>query len=363
MHIPDALKSEFHSQLNTASAVIHRHPQPTLKNELVQLSEYAQERDSRDSYGRGGIVSEFEEQICELFDKPSALFLPTGTLAQCVAMKCYSEASGKNGVGLHPTSHLRLHEHDAIQHLWGLSVHSMGEAQRALTAVDITQLNPEHMAAIIVETPMREIGGAMPSWDDLLTMRAWCSQHNVRMHLDGARIWQATEYYQRSLAQIAELFDSIYVSFYKDLGGIFGAALIGTDELMEPARVWSRRAGGNPITLYPEVLSARKGLESYLLKMPDFVEFTKTLTDLLSSAGFEIIPSQPKAAMFHIRLPYNATITAEKLVHYAQQQGIIVLPLPRAEHDEKAICEVSIGDRALEQAPEFWVKHLSACFS
>ena len=203
----------------------------------------------------------------------------------------------------------------------------------------------------------------MPSWDDLLSMRAWCSQHNVRMHLDGARIWQATEYYQRSLAQIAELFDSIYVSFYKDLGGIFGAALIGTDELMEPARVWSRRAGGNPITLYPEVLSARKGLESYLLKMPDFVEFTKTLTDLLSSAGFEIIPSQPKAAMFHIRLPYNATITAEKLVHYAQQQGIIVLPLPRAEHDEKAICEVSIGTQALKHAPEFWVKHLSACFS
>ncbi|MEC9319585.1 MAG: hypothetical protein VYD08_06845 [Pseudomonadota bacterium] len=90
MHIPDALKSEFHSQLDTASAVIHRHQQPNLKNELVQLSEYAQESDIRDSYGQGGIVSEFEKQICELFDKPSALFLPTGTLAQCVAIKCYS---------------------------------------------------------------------------------------------------------------------------------------------------------------------------------------------------------------------------------------------------------------------------------
>ncbi len=360
MQISDALKSEFTKLQMTASSVIHRHQQPSLGEELEQLSQCADEADTRDSYGRGGIIREFEQQICELFDKSAALFLPTGTLAQCVAMKCYSEISGRNTIGLHPTSHLELHEHDAIRTLWGLSVTPIGEATRVLTAVDVIALDPNKTAAIIVETPMREIGGEMPSWDDLLAMRAWCSQHNVRMHLDGARIWQATEYYQRSLADIAALFDSLYVSFYKDLGGIYGAALIGTEDLITASRIWARRAGGNPITLYPSVLAARLGVQTYLPKMPEFVDYTQRLTDLLSDAGFELIPKQPKAAMFHIRLKSNPAAVTEKIIHYGQQTGIIVLPLPRSGDAESAICEVSIGAQALKQAPEFWVKHLTA---
>jgi threonine aldolase len=154
----------------------------------------------------------------------------------------------------------------AIEQLWSLNTIEMGRHQQVLTLDDVSQLNPDTTAAIIIETPMREIGGVLPSWEDLVSIRTWCQEHDIKMHLDGTRIWQTTEFYQRSLAQIASLFDSIYVSFYKGLGGIFGAALLGTAALIEQARIWACRAGGNPITLYPEVIAARAGL---LKSIPD----------------------------------------------------------------------------------------------
>jgi threonine aldolase len=183
------------------------------------------------------------------------------------------------------------------------------------------------------------------------------------MHLDGARIWQTTEFYQHSLAEIASLFDSVYVSFYKDLGGIFGAALLGTAEFIEQARIWARRAGGNPITLYPEVIAARAGLLKYLSHMPQFVDYTKQVCAALRSAPLVILPEQPQVAMFHLRFNMNAESLAQKIVSYAERTGIVVLPLPRSGIGQSCICEISIGDRAIAHEPKFWAKHIQACLA
>ena len=357
--LSDALKARF-AALDVHTA-IHRHKQLSTTDELEQLSRSIRQADGRDTYGKGGAISEFEQQLCELFGKPDGLFLPTGTLAQCAAVKCYSESSGRNEIGLHPTSHLLIHEHMAIEHLWGLKAIEVGMPEDVLTAGDLSQLNPEKTAAIIVETPMREIGGVLPSWDELTEMRAWCDEYGVKMHLDGARIWQAEPYYERSLAEIAALFDSLYISFYKDLGGIFGAALLGTSEFIEQARIWARRAGGNPITLYPEVIAARSGLDKYLPKMPQLVDYTKQLAAALKLPDVDIIPEQPQVAMFHIRFRTNAETLAQKVISYAEKTGILVLPLPRDGDKQSCVCEISVGDQACAQLPSFWAEHLEIC--
>lgn len=344
-----------------AKALIHRHRQPSMADELKQLSQSVTNNDSRDSYGKGGTISDFEQQLRQLFSCPDCLFLPTGTLAQCVALKCHSEQTGRSKVGLHPTSHLLLHEHMAVEQLWGLSATQMGVYHQVLTLQDLAGLNPETTAAIIVEVPMREIGGQLPTWDDLNAIRTWCEDKGIKMHLDGARIWQATEFYQRSLAEIAALFDSIYVSFYKDLGAISGAALLGSKEFIDQARIWVRRAGGNPITLYPEVIAARAGLDKYLTLMPRLVEYSKQLCEALSHAPLTLMPIRPEVAMFHIRFELDAETLASKIVNYAQRTGIVVLPLPRCGDQQSCICEITIGDSALLHTPCYWAKHIQAC--
>jgi threonine aldolase len=247
--------------------------------------------------------------------------------------------------------------------LWGLNVFEIGRYNDVLSFKDLQQLNPELTAAIIVEAPMREIGGAMPSWDELVKMRAWCKEHNINMHLDGARIWQSTVFYERSLADIAALFDSLYLSFYKDLGGIFGAALLGPPKLLEQARIWSRRAGGNPITMYPEVIAARAGLEKYLVQMPELVTYTVQLVTKLRANGIKVIPDEPQAAMFHIEFTVDAESLTRRIVSYAEKTGILVLPMPRSGDKTSCICEVAVGDQAIAYEPEFWCKHINDCLA
>ncbi|WJG09913.1 beta-eliminating lyase-related protein [Aliiglaciecola sp. LCG003] len=361
--ISDLLKTRFDELHAHAKAAIHRHQQLDMADELKLLSQSITSNDSRDSYGRGGIISDFEQQLSQLFSTQSCLFLPTGTLAQCAALKCYSQLTGRSYVGLHPTSHLLLHEHRAIEQLWGLNVAEMGTYNQVLTIDDFGKLDPATTAAIIIETPMREIGGQLPSWSDLTTIKAWCKEHGIKLHLDGARIWQTTEFYQRPLAEIASLFDSIYVSFYKDLGGISGAALLGSDKLIDQARVWARRAGGNPITLYPEVIAARAGLNKYLSAMPQFVDYTRQLCDALRCAPLSIVPANPQVAMFHLHFDMSAQDLAARIVSYAQHTGIIVLPLPRSGSKQTCVCEISIGDRAVVHQPNYWAEHIQACLA
>lgn len=210
---------------------------------------------------------------------------------------------------------------------------------------------------------MRELGGALPSWEELLAIRDWCHRHGVKMHLDGARVWQITASYARSLADIAALFDSVYVSFYKDLGGTFGAALLGKAELVAQAKVWARRAGGNPVTQYMEVLAAREGLAQFLPRMPQYVAYTQALAHALSSLAITLVPARPQAAMFHLHIDMPPETLAKKVVYYAEQTGVLVLPLPRSGDASSCVCEITVGNNAVSQSTEFWRTHLTACLA
>ncbi|WP_026375430.1 threonine aldolase family protein [Aestuariibacter salexigens] len=356
-----SIQSRFAQACKAASANIHRHRPLSTAQELQGIRNAVLPKDDRDAYGKGGCVADFEQQLCTLFDKPAAVFLPTGTLAQCAAMKCYAIQSERDGVALHPTSHLLLHEHMAIEQLWGLKAISVGHTHRAMTLDDLMQVDSSTLAALIIELPMREIGGVLPSWQELELIRKWCDEYGVALHLDGARVWQTSTYYQRSLAEILSLFDSAYVSFYKDMGGIFGAALLGSEALVDEVRIWARRAGGNPITMYPEVLAARIGLQRYLPQMPVFVDYAARLSQALAGIDLLINPQTPPCSMFHIQLPIAPQRLAERIVAYAEATGIIVLPLPRIGDDNSSICEISVGDSAIQHPVSYWAEHVSLC--
>jgi hypothetical protein len=74
------------------------------------------------------------------------------------------------------------------------------------------------LAAVIHELPIRESGGRLPSWDELQALKDLARQRGVRLHLDGARLWESTAGFERTAAEIAAGFDSVYVSFYKGIG-------------------------------------------------------------------------------------------------------------------------------------------------
>lgn len=320
---------------------------------LVALAAAAAPELEADRYGQGGPLAPFEEEIAALLDKEAAVFMPSGTMCQQIALRLWSERRGGRNIGLHPLNHLDTFEHAAYERLHGLRGVPIGDPARLLTLDDL-RATAEPLAALLIELPQREIGGQLPSWEELSAISAWCAEHGIARHLDGARLWESGPFYGRPYAEIAALFDTVYVSFYKGLGGIAGAILAGPAELIAEARVWQRRHGGKLIALYPYVLAARQGLHERLDRMGVYHEKAVALAaGLARIPGVDVVPAPPQTNMMHLYLRGDAARLLAAARDVAAEAAIWTFdslaptPLPGVQR-----WEWTVGDATLDLPTE-----------
>src|SRR6266542_406342 len=179
-----------------------------------------------DVYGEGGVVEELEDEIASLLGKPAAAFLPSGVMSQQIALRVHADRRGRHTVLFHPFSHLDHHEERGYERLHGLHGRPVGEFQRLIEMDDLKGV-AEPPAALLLELPQRDLGGQLPGWDDLVAQADWARGRGAAVHMDGARLWGCESFYGRTFREICEPFDTVYVSFYKQLGGLPGSGLAG----------------------------------------------------------------------------------------------------------------------------------------
>jgi len=177
-----------------------------------------------DMYGDGP-VAVLEERVAGLLGTEAAAFFPTGTMAQQVALRIWAEHSGNRAVAMHPLAHPELHERYAYAALTGLRSVWPTRAPRHAIAAEIRDCG-ESFGTLMLELPLRDAGFVLPTWDELTAVVNAARDRGAKIHFDGARLWESTAYLGRPLAEVAGLADSVYVSFYKTLGGISGAMLM-----------------------------------------------------------------------------------------------------------------------------------------
>lgn len=312
---------------------------------LAALAEAAADDETGDHYGAGEIVSSFEAEVAELLGKEAAAFMPTGTMAQQIALRLWCERKGVNTVAFHPMAHLETHEEKAYQALHGLHAVLAGEPRRLLTVEDLEAV-AEPIAALLLELPQRDIGGRLPAWNDLAAQINWAHDCGAAVHMDGARLWESAPFYGRPYAEIAAPFDSVYVSFYKTLGALAGAALAGPEGFIREARVWRRRHGGDLFQFYPYVISARTQLHAKLDQIPRYVEDARNLALALSDLdGVEILPNPPQTNMMHLFLRGDREMLLERALEIAREDGVgLFRRLDAADVPGWCRFELAIGD-------------------
>jgi threonine aldolase len=269
----------------------------------------------RDTYGDGGVVTSLETEIAALLGKPAAVFLPSGTMAQQAVLRVHADQRGRRTVVFHPMCHLEQHEEQAYQRLHQLVGRPAGQVDRLMTLADLTAI-AEPVAALLLELPQRDLGGQQPAWADLVAQCDWARSSGAAVHLDGARIWESAAGYGRSLADIAALFDSVYVSFYKGIGALPGCCVAGSAELVSQVRDWRRRMGGTLASLWPGAASARSCLAVRLPKMPGYLDYARAIAAALSEVpGVVVVPDPPQTPMMHLLL----RTTSERFTEVAGQ--------------------------------------------
>ena len=281
---------------------------------LRQLAEVATD-DLVDVYGNGGEVAALEQEVAELLGKPAAVFLPTGILAQQAVLRVYADRAGTSRVAVHGLAHLLVHELNALEEVHQLRIERLTSEPRQPRPDELAAI-PGTLAAVTVELPLRDAGFVLPTWDELVVFSESCAERGVPLHLDGARLWESTPYLEHSLAEIAALASTVYVSFYKVLGGISGAALAGPEDVIAEVRRWQRRLGGNLYSLFPYAVSARNGLRTVLPLMDDLRQRAVEVAMALQSEGFRVFPEPPHTNSFRVYAPR----AAESIEHAAVER-------------------------------------------
>jgi threonine aldolase len=299
-------------------------PRPPVPERLQRLADVAGE-DKTDVYGSGGDVAALEQEVAELLGKPAAVFMPTGIMAQQSVLRVYADRAGTSRVAVHGLAHLLVHELNALEEVHGLRIERLTSEPRQPRPDELAAI-PGKLAAVTLELPLREAGFVLPTWDELVVFAESCAERGVPLHLDGARLWESTPYLEHSLAEVAALVSSVYVSFYKVLGGLGGAALAGPEDVIAEVRRWQRRLGGNLFTLFPYAVSAREGLKTVLPLMGDLHQRAVELSMALQSEGFRVFPEPPHTNSFRVYAPRAA-------------EAIDQAAIERMERTREAICQ------------------------
>lgn len=208
----------------------------------------------------------------------------------------------------------------------------------------------EKLGCILLKLPQREIGGKLPPWDELVEMTSWIKEQNIPIQLDGARLWEIKPYYQKSYKEISNLFDSVYVSFYKIIGGITGAVLAGLKDFIEEAKIWQRRHGGNLRSLYPYVLSAKLNYEKRINKMQLYYEKAVEIVSTFSEfPEIEISPSPLQTNVFHCFLKGDRKKLEQAALDIAKKTKIWLFgELRQTEIPCYSKLEFAVGDATLD---------------
>lgn len=300
-------------------------------------------------YGPGGITEVLETRIAGLLGTERALFFPTGTMAQQVALRIHAEERGRLTFGAHPTNHLDLWEQQGYNAVHGLRYRRLGDPNRLMTLEDVAAPG-DPMAAVLWELPQREIGGLLPAWEALTEQIDAARVAGAAAHLDGARLWEAQPFYDRPHAEIAGLFDSVYVSLYKGLQGVRGAVLAGSEAFIGAAHTWRWRLGGQIPDAWPLTLSALEGLDTIVPRMPDYLAHAREMAEAFHATGLlRTVPHVPQTPLFHVHLPVGAEAATKAARSFLEDTGMHAFggaaTTPLAGW---STVEISVGENAME---------------
>ena len=311
-----------------------------------------------DVYAERGPVARLEAEVGELLGKPAAYF-PSGVMAQQVALRIHADNAGNRRVAMPDLSHLLVHEDDGPRILQDLLIEHLTTGRTTPTKAHLDAI-PGPLAACLVEIPLRDAGCLLPTFDELGELAEACRERGIAFHLDGARIWESQQWFGKPLADIAGLADTVYTSFYKGLGGLAGAALLGDEDFVAQARLWRHRMGGTLYRSTAEAVAALVGLRDRLPHIGQCVIWGRALAAALPSS----IAVQPPVPHTNTFLLYAAgdpdQVNTRLLAEMEEQSLAFSRPWTAAEEPGRMVTEMTVGQGALGLDPSTVAGHLAA---
>lgn len=305
-----------------------------------------------DFYGDGGATTALEQQFAKLTGKEKAIYLPTGTMANQLAIKLLSGNSTK--VIVPENSHIFRDEADAAQSVHhkrlvpvgkGKSYFELKDVKAAINYLNHNEVFKSGLTTIAIENPVRRADGQAMPLKVIQEISAYCKANGYKLHLDGARIHLAMAYHQVSLAEYASYFDTVYISLYKYLHAAGGAILCGDAVLIDQVKHQIKTHGGTVFQTWNNTSMALhylQGIEARWKKLTELAE--ELIQELNKLEGLKIQKVTNGTNIYHLSLAES--ISLKQLANYLNE--IHNIWLGRA--DEEGIVKFTINESLLSRS-------------
>ena len=282
-----------------------------------------------DSYSLGGNVQQIEEKMAGLLGKEAAVFMPTGTLANHLAVRML--CGNKPRAIVQEQSHLYQDSGDCVSRLSNINLLPLAKDRPHFTVEELKRavedseqgrvLTP--VGALMIESPVRRQEGKIVPFDQMQAITDYCRERGIGTHLDGARLYMMSGATGVSAKKYASLFDTVYVSLYKYFGAPFGSVLAGTAQFCDGLYHDRRMFGGGLASANFAAALALKGVEGFEERFNEAMKRATTLFDQLNTlAGIHIGRIVNGSNIFPMEL--SRDLDLDKFVKILQEQSVSV---------------------------------------
>jgi threonine aldolase len=270
-----------------------------------------------DVFGEDPTVNALEEKTARIFGKEAALYCPSGTMTNQIAIKCHTQPGDE--VICDKMSHVYIYE----GHLGKVS------AAQVRSAINPDDIHRARTRLVSLENTTNRGGGSCYNLDDVAQIKQVCSEHKLALHLDGARIWNAIVAKGENPLQYGELFDSLSVCLSKGLGAPVGSVLIGSKDYIKQARRVRKLFGGAMRQAGYLAAAGIYALDHHVNRLEEDHKHAQQIFELLSSKSFvgEFLPVETNILIFEVLEKYTPKSFAEAL----RKEGIEVMPISETQ--------------------------------
>jgi threonine aldolase len=302
-----------------------------------------------DFYSSGGCTSALEEEFARITGKEKAIYLPSGTMANQLAMKLLN---GNNTKAIVPeNSHIFRDEADAAQSIHRIRLVPLGkdkawfdlqELEDSIRYMDQNEVFKSGLGTVVIENPVRRADGAIVPIEHMMEIRDYCKGKGIRLHLDGARLHIASAYSNVSVREYSSLFDTVYISLYKYLNAAGGGILCGEAELIDQVPHLIKVHGGNVLQSWPNTAMALHYLRGVEERWKEIFHAASYLIPKLNELeGVQITEIKNGSNVYDFRLAEDLNL--EEFTNYLQQEHDISFRPP----NEQGIIKLKVYETLL----------------
>lgn len=266
-----------------------------------------------DVFGEDPTVNLLEEQTAAMFGMEAAVFCPSGTMTNQIAIKCHTQPGDE--IICEKLSHVYIYEGGGIAFNSGCQVKTVEGDRGRITAEQIVEsinskdIHKANTSLVSLENTTNRGGGSIYDFNEILRMKDVCLEHKLKLHLDGARLWNALIETKETPVDYGKTFDSISVCLSKGLGAPVGSLLIGNYDYIQKARRIRKVLGGCMRQSGYLAAAGLFALENNISRLSEDHSNAKQLAAALIKKSFvgKIMPVETNILIFEILPPLTPT--------------------------------------------------------